>query len=303
MIVLETLAGQVGLAITQSFSLTGVLQWAVREWAELENQMTSAERILEYSKVESENKTGNKLSKWPNNGKIVYTDVSLRYDSSSNRVLKDVSFTVLPKQKIGVVGRTGAGKTSIVSTLFRMYEYKGSICVDDVDINSVAVELLRSNISIIPQDPVLFSGTVRSNLDPNNEHSDKELWEALEEVEMKKLVGNLNSNISEGGTNFSIGQRQLLCLARAIIRNNVILILDEATANVDPQTDSLIQRTIKRKFSDCTVIAIAHRLHTIMDSDNVLVMDSGVAVEYGHPKVLLEKKRMFYNMVREAGLL
>ncbi|KAF2881310.1 hypothetical protein ILUMI_24866 [Ignelater luminosus] len=299
----ETLAGQVGLAITQSFSLTGLLQWGVRQWAELENQMTSTERVLEYSKIESEEKSGDSLNNWPDNGKIVYTDVSLRYNSTSERVLKGIDFTILPKQKIGVVGRTGAGKTSIISTLFRMYEYRGTICIDDVDINSVTVELLRSKISIIPQDPVLFSGTVRSNLDPNNEYTDKELWDALEEVEMKKLVGSLNSSISEGGANFSIGQRQLLCLARAIIRNNIILILDEATANVDPQTDSLIQRTIKRKFFDCTVITIAHRLHTIMDSDSVLVMDSGVAAEYDHPKVLLEKKGLFYNMVKEAGLL
>ncbi|KAF2881312.1 hypothetical protein ILUMI_24868, partial [Ignelater luminosus] len=299
----ETLAGQVGLAITQSFSLTGLLQWAVRQWAEFENEMTSTERVLEYSKIESEEKSGDRLNSWPSSGRIVYTDVSLRYSSTSEKVLKNVSFEVLPKQKIGIVGRTGAGKTSVVSTLFRMYEYRGNICIDDVDINSIAVELLRSKISIIPQDPVLFSGTIRSNLDPYNKHSDKELWDALEEVEMKRLVDSLNCSISDGGVNFSIGQRQLVCLARAIISHNVILILDEATANVDPQTDSLIQRTIKRKFSDCTVITIAHKLHTIMDSDNVLVMDSGVGVEYDHPKVLLEKKGLFYNMVREAGLL
>jgi len=300
----DTLAGKVGLAITQSFSLTGLLQWGVRQWAELENQMTSAERVLEYTKIESEEKSGDKLKSWPNNGRIVYTDVNLRYSSNSERVLKEISFVVESKQKIGIVGRTGAGKSSIISTLFRMYEFRGTIIVDDVDINSVSIELLRSKISIIPQDPVLFSGTIRNNLDPYGEYSDKDLWDALEEVEMKKLVGNLNISISEGGSNFSIGQRQLLCLARAIIRNNIILVLDEATANVDPQTDSLIQRTIKKTFSDCTVITIAHRLHTIMDSDRVLVMDSGHAVEYDHPKVLLENKNgMFYNMVREAGLL
>jgi len=300
----ETLAGKVGLAITQAFSLKGLLQWGVRQWSELENQMTSTERVLEYTKIEPEKKSGDKLDRWPNNGKINFTSVNLRYSPNSKDILKNVNFVIEPKQKIGIVGRTGAGKSSVISTLFRMYEFKGGITVDGVDINSVSIDLLRSKISIIPQDPVLFSGTMRNNLDPYGQYTDKDLWDALEEVEMKNAVGDLNANISEGGTNFSIGQRQLLCLARAIIRNNVILVLDEATANVDPQTDSLIQRTIKRRFFDCTVITIAHRLDTIMDSDKVLVMDLGNALQYDHPKILLEDREgIFYKMVKEAGLL
>jgi len=166
------------------------------------------------------------------------------------------------------------------------------------------MELLRSHISIIPQDPVLFSGTIRTNLDPNEEYADKDLWDALEEVELKGLITNLNTTISQGGSNFSVGQRQLICLARAIIRNNIILVLDEATANIDPQTDNLIQKTIRKKFYDCTVITIAHRLNTIMDSDRVLVMDLGSVIEFDHPNVLLSNKQgVFYKMVKEAGLL
>ncbi|KAF2881309.1 hypothetical protein ILUMI_24865 [Ignelater luminosus] len=300
----NTLAGRVGLAITQAFSLTGLLQWCVRQWAELENQMTSAERVLEYAKVEAEDKDGQGISNWPHSGKIVYTDVNLRYSPTNERVLKDVNFTIYAKQKIGIVGRTGAGKTSIISTLFRLYDFRGTITIDDIDTKGLPVELLRSKLSIIPQDPVLFTGTIRANLDPNSEFSDKQLWDALGEVEMKNLITDLSMQIREGGSNFSVGQRQLICLARAIIRNNKVLILDEATANIDPQTDAFIQRTIREKFSDCTVITIAHKLNTIMDSDRILVMDSGRILEHDHPQVLLaNRSSIFYKMVHEAGLL
>lgn len=266
--------------------------------------MTSTERVLEYTQIETEDKSGNKLSKWPTSGKIVYSDINLKYSSTSERVLKDITFSIEPKGKIGIVGRTGAGKSSIISTLFRLYEYEGVITVDDIDINTIAIDLVRSKISIIPQDPVLFSGTIRTNLDPYDEYSDNDLWAALEEVEMKKLIDNLNIPISEGGFNYSTGQRQLICLARAIIRKNIILVLDEATANVDPQTDELIQRTIRNRFSDCTVITIAHRLHTVMDSHKILVMDSGKLIESDSPKALLNNKQsVFYKMAQEAGLL
>lgn len=300
----DTLAGRVGLALTQAFSLTGLLQWCVRQWAELENQMTSAERVLEYAKVEAEDKDGQAISNWPHSGKIVYADVNLRYSPTNERVLKDVSFTIYAKQKIGIVGRTGAGKTSIISTLFRLYDFRGTITIDDIDTKGLPVELLRSKLSIIPQDPVLFTGTIRGNLDPNSEFSDKQLWDALADVELKNLITDLSMQIREGGSNFSVGQRQLICLARAIIRNNKVLVLDEATANIDTQTDAFIQRTIREKFADCTVITIAHKLKTIMDSDRILVMDSGRVLEHDHPQVLLANKdSVFYKMVNEAGLL
>ncbi|XP_031345180.1 probable multidrug resistance-associated protein lethal(2)03659 isoform X2 [Photinus pyralis] len=300
----ETLAGKVGLAITQSYTLTGLLQWGIRQWAELENQMTSTERVLEYRNLDLEDKSGCRLDNWPNHGAIEYRNVSLRYFAGGERVLKNLNLHIKSKEKVGVVGRTGAGKTSVISALFRMYEYDGTILIDGIDIQSVAADYLRLKISIIPQDPVLFSGTVRSNLDPYSEHSDKTLWDALDEVEMKRCFKSLDATIVEGGMGMSVGQKQLFCLARAVVRDNSILVLDEATANIDLQTDALIQRTIKRRFSDCTVITIAHRLHTIMDSDNIIVMDASECVQFGPPSVLLaDENNLFYGMVKEAGLL
>lgn len=221
--------------------------------------------------------------------------------------MKNLNFTFLSQEKIGIVGRTGAGKSSLIAALFQLTETQGAILIDGRDTKYIGLHDLRSKISIIPQEPVLFSGTMRKNLDPFDEYTDKDLWSALEDVELKQavteLAGGLNSKMSEGGTNFSVGQRQLVCLARAIIRNNKILVLDEATANVDPQTDALIQKTIRQKFADCTVLTIAHRLHTVMDSDKVMVMDAGTMVEFGHPHVLLQNRNGFlYGMVQQTGV-
>ncbi|KAK5646545.1 hypothetical protein RI129_005009 [Pyrocoelia pectoralis] len=300
----ETLAGKVGLAITQSYSLTGILQWGIRQWSELENQMTSTERVLEYKNLDLEDKSGNKIENWPDHGVIEYRNVNLRYSVGNERVLKDLSFHIKSKEKIGIVGRTGAGKTSVISTLFRMYDYEGTILIDGVDIRSVSTDYLRSKISIIPQDPVLFSGTIRTNLDPYSEYPDKILWDALDEVEMKHCFKSLDAPIVEGGMDLSVGEKQLFCLARAVVRDNNILVLDEATANIDPETDAVIQRTIKRRFFNCTVITIAHRLHTVMDSDNIIVMDAAEIVQFGPPNTLLaDKNNLFYSMVKEAGLL
>ncbi|XP_031345551.1 probable multidrug resistance-associated protein lethal(2)03659 [Photinus pyralis] len=300
---IDSIAGTVGLVITQAVYLTGILQWGVRQWANLENNMTSTERVLEYEKVEQEDQSGDNPKKWPTNGKITFTNVSLRYFPTSERVLKDISFEISSKFKIGVVGRTGAGKTSIISTLFRLYDFRGTITIDGVDINSLSMPLLRSQISIIPQDPVLFTGTIRSNLDPYNFYSDNDLWSALEEVDMKSSIPDLEYDIRDGGANFSIGQRQLICLARAIVRNNKILVLDEATANMDQKTDNLIQSTIKRRFQDCTVITIAHRINTVMEADRILVMDLGQILEFDNPQVLLNNKDgHFYKMAFAAGI-
>ncbi|KAF5303199.1 hypothetical protein FQA39_LY10112 [Lamprigera yunnana] len=299
----DSLAGKVGLAITQSFSLTGLLQWGIREWAELENHMTSTERFLDYKNITVENKFGNTIDHWPSKGSIIYKNVNLQYTKDQKTVLKDICFKIDSKEKIGIVGRTGAGKTSIISTLLRMYDFEGTIKVDDVDITSLSLNYLRSKISIIPQDPVLFSGTIRSNLDPYAEYSDAGLWSALDEVEMKSSVKSLDTEVDEGGAEMSVGERQLFCLARAILRNNNILILDEATANIDAQTDLLIQNTIKKIFSNCTVITIAHKLHTVLESDKILVMDSGKIVQCGTPKMLIEDRSgLFYSMIKDAGL-
>ncbi|KAF2894428.1 hypothetical protein ILUMI_11735 [Ignelater luminosus] len=307
----ETFGGNVGLAITQAMGLTSVFQWGMRQSAEMENQMTSVERVLEYTAIEQEPPFESlphlKPQKtWPEKGLITFANLFLKYFQDDPPVLKGLNFTINPIEKVGIVGRTGAGKSSLIAALFQLSPTEGSIIIDNIDTKSLGLHDLRSRISIIPQEPVLFSGTMRKNLDPFDEYTDEVLWRALEEVELKEVVDDLslglNSKISEGGTNLSVGQRQLVCLARAIVRNNKILVLDEATANVDPQTDALIQQTIRKKFADCTVLTIAHRLHTIMDSDKVLVMDAGCVVEYEHPHMLLQNSDgVLYGMVQQTG--
>lgn len=288
-----------------------MFQWGMRQSAELENQMTSVERVLEYTDIEKERDLETPADKkppasWPNKGEVRFESVYLRYDLSAPPVLKNLNFTVKPRDKVGIVGRTGAGKSSLIAALFQLTDTQGSVIIDGIDTRTLGLHDLRSKISIIPQEPVLFSGTMRKNLDPFDEYPDATLWKALEDVELKEvvddLVAGLESKMSEGGSNFSVGQRQLVCLARAIVRRNKILVLDEATANVDPQTDGLIQTTIRKKFADCTVLTIAHRLHTVMDSDKVLVMDAGTMVEYDHPFNLLQNEQgVFYGMVQQTG--
>lgn len=302
-------SGDIGLIITQYIGLIGSLQWGMRQWSELENHMISVERVLEYTKVESEpirDKIENLPKDWPEYGRIEFKDLSLTYNVGEPNVLKNLNFIVNSCEKIGIVGRTGAGKSSIITTLFQLYPTEGSIIIDNIDITKLPLELLRTKLSIIPQEPVLFSGTMRRNLDPFDEYTDDVLWKALEQVELKEVIAELpaglNSNVSEGGSNFSVGQRQLVCLARAVIRSNKILVLDEATANVDPHTDALIQKTIRKEFSNCTVLTIAHRLHTVMDSDKILVMSAGCVVEYDHPHILLLNNRGYlYKMVEQLG--
>ncbi|KAG5332701.1 L259 protein, partial [Acromyrmex heyeri] len=297
--------GFVGLAITQSIGLTGMFQWGMRQSAELENQMTSVERILEYSNVDSEPPLESvpdkkPKSEWPQKGKIEFKNVFLRYAPLEPPVLRNLCFVVLPREKIGIVGRTGAGKSSLIQALFRLADVDGLIEIDAIDTSQIGLHDLRCKISIIPQEPFLFSGSLRRNLDPFDLYPDEPLWRALEEVELKEI--GLEAHINEGGSNLSVGQRQLVCLARAIVRNNPILVLDEATANVDPRTDELIQTTIRKKFEKCTVLTIAHRLNTVMDSDRILVMDAGNAVEFDHPHVLLQKESGYLkSMVQETG--
>ncbi|KAG5894559.1 hypothetical protein JTB14_021541 [Gonioctena quinquepunctata] len=304
----ESFGGNVGLSLTQAMTLSGMFQWALRQWSELENQMTSVERIQEYADISPEHDTNarNPQKSWPERGKLEFVDLSLRYSVEDPFVLQKINVSIEPREKVGIVGRTGAGKSSLIQALFRLADIEGSILIDGVDTKSVPLKILRSNISIIPQEPVLFSGTLRKNFDPFDDYNDEILWDALEQVELKQAINELpeglDSKMAEGGSNFSVGQRQLLCLARAIVRSNKILVLDEATANVDPQTDALIQTTIRQKFANCTVLTIAHRLHTIMDSDKILVMDAGEAVEFDHPYTLLQKREgAFYRLVEQTG--
>ncbi|XP_048004907.1 ATP-binding cassette sub-family C member 4-like [Leguminivora glycinivorella] len=303
--------GDVGLAITQAISLTGMFQWGMRQSTELENQMTSVERVDEYSKIESEPPLVSEGSRkpppsWPEAGRVEFRHMFLYYAPGEPPVLRDLTFTIHPREKVGIVGRTGAGKSSLINALFRLATIEGEIIIDGRETSALGLHELRSRISIIPQEPVLFSGTMRHNLDPFDEYPDHVLWRALEEVELKEavmeLAAGLSSHMSEGGGNFSVGQRQLVCLARAVVRRNRLLVLDEATANVDPQTDALIQTTIRNKFADCTVLTIAHRLHTVMDSDKVLVMDAGQMVEFDHPHVLLGRPGgVLRGMVDQTG--
>ncbi|XP_074027104.1 probable multidrug resistance-associated protein lethal(2)03659 isoform X2 [Leptinotarsa decemlineata] len=301
----------VGVAITQCIGLSGLVQWGMRQSAELENQMTSVERVLEFTKIEHESDLESRPDKkppisWPKQGKIEFIDTTMRYAPFEPPVLKHLHFVINPREKIGIVGRTGAGKSSLISALFRLAYYDGLILIDHLDISVIGLHDLRRKVSIIPQEPVLFSGTLRYNLDPFNEYSDADIFAALMDVEIRNAmiygIKCLDNVMTEGGTNLSVGQRQMVCLARAILRNNLILIMDEATANVDAQTDKFIQKTIRKKFAHCTVLTIAHRLHTVMDSDRVLVMDAGSVVEFDHPHVLLQNRDgMLFDLVKKTG--
>ncbi|KAI9473361.1 P-loop containing nucleoside triphosphate hydrolase protein [Coemansia mojavensis] len=244
---------------------------------------------------------------WPAEGKISVHNYSMRYHQELKPVLHNLTFDIKSREKVGVVGRTGAGKSSLSQALIRLVEPdSGSIEIDGVNISTIGLHDLRSQISIVPQDPVLFEGTVRENLDPDNKYSDDEIWQALKKARidhlMEKATGVYTPAwVEADGRNFSLGQRQLLCLCRALLWRRGILILDEATANVDSETDELMQNIIRKEFADCTVITIAHRLNTIMDSDRVLVMDQGQIVEFGKPDVLLSQKNSrFSQLVRNT---
>ncbi|XP_031648385.1 multidrug resistance-associated protein 4 isoform X1 [Oncorhynchus kisutch] len=302
-------AGSVGLALSYAVTLMGMFQWGVRQSAEVENMMTSVERVVEYTELESEAPWETQKRpppEWPSQGLITFDRVSFSYSSDGPVVLKDMKAMFRPKEKVGIVGRTGAGKSSLVSALFRLAEPEGRIYIDGVLTSEIGLHDLRQKMSIIPQDPVLFTGTMRKNLDPFSQHTDEDLWNALQEVQLKSVVEELPNKmetvLAESGSNFSVGQRQLVCLARAVLRKNRILIIDEATANVDPRTDELIQKTIRDKFRECTVLTIAHRLNTIIDSDRILVLDAGQIHAYDEPHTLLQNHDgIFFKMVQQTG--
>ncbi|XP_055361133.1 ATP-binding cassette sub-family C member 4-like isoform X3 [Betta splendens] len=286
-----------------------MFQWGVRQSAEIENMMTSVERVVEYAELEKEAPLETDRQPphdWPNTGSIIFDRVNFSYSAREPLVLKNLSVVITPGEKVGIVGRTGAGKSSLISALFRLAEPEGRIVIDGVLTSTIGLHTLRQKMSSIPQDPVLFTGTMRKNLDPFRQHTDEDLWNALQEVQMKaaveELPNKLETVLTEAGSNLSMGQRQLVCLARAVLQKNRILIIDEATANVDPRTDSLIQQTIQDKFQECTVLTIAHRLNTIIDCDRILVLDAGSVQEYDEPYVLLQNRRgLFYQMVQQTG--
>ncbi|XP_056122814.1 multidrug resistance-associated protein 1 [Rhinichthys klamathensis goyatoka] len=304
--------GMVGLAVSHSLQVTGFLSWIVRSWTDVENNIVSVERVKEYADTPKEaawSIEGSSLPPtWPQTGTIEFQDYGLQYRKGLELALKGISVHIQEREKIGIVGRTGAGKSSLALGIFRILEAaRGKIYIDGIDIAEIGLHDLRSRITIIPQDPVLFSGSLRMNLDPFDAYSDEEVWNALELAHLKHFVSELpdklNHECSEGGENLSLGQRQLVCLARALLRKTKILVLDEATAALDLETDTLIQYTIRSQFEDCAVLTIAHRLNTIMDYTKVIVMDKGHIVEMDSPNNLIAKRGQFYYMCREAGLL
>ncbi|CAI9177984.1 unnamed protein product [Rangifer tarandus platyrhynchus] len=300
----------VGFVLSNALNITQTLNWLVRMTSEIETNIVAVERITEYINVENEAPwvTDKRPPEgWPSKGEIQFSNYQVRYRPELDLVLRGITCDIKGTEKIGVVGRTGAGKSSLTNCLFRILEAAGGqITIDGVDIASIGLHDLREKLTIIPQDPILFSGSLRMNLDPFNNYSDEEIWKALELSHLKSFVAGLQAGLSyevtEGGDNLSIGQRQLLCLARALLRKSKILIMDEATAAVDLETDRLIQMTIQTEFSHCTTITIAHRLHTIMDSDKVMVLDNGKIIEYDSPEELLKNPGPFYFMAQEAGI-
>ncbi|KAM9566456.1 multidrug resistance-associated protein 1-like isoform 2-T2 [Guaruba guarouba] len=300
----------VGLSISYALNIIQSLNFWVRKACEIETNAVSIERICEYAKMDKEGPwitSKRPPVGWPDRGIIEFVNYKAQYRKDLGLALRDVSFQTQSKEKIGIVGRTGAGKSTLTNCLFRVLEgSEGKIVIDGIDISAIGLHDLRGNLNIIPQDPILFSGTLQSNLDPLGKHSDLELWEVLELCHLKDFVQSLPKKllheISEGGENLSAGQRQLVCLARALLRKTKILVLDEATASVDMETDNLVQSTIKREFHNCTILTIAHRLHTVMDSERVLVLDAGRILEYDTPHNLLKQKGAFSEMAAEAGI-
>ncbi|XP_008214772.2 multidrug resistance-associated protein 4 [Nasonia vitripennis] len=298
--------GHVCLALMQLRSIVFISQWCMRQTGETLNLMTNVERMFQFVDLEKEIDAEieppiKPKTEWPDKGEVVFDNLYLSYSDNAEPVLRNLNLKISAGIKVGIVGRTGAGKSSLISALFRLAKIDGTLSIDGIDTKKISLSDLRSRISIIPQEPVLFSVSVRDNLDPNHEFDDVTLWSALEQVELNKTFDSLDRNIDRGGSNLSAGQRQLFCLARAIIKRNKILVMDEATANVDQATDEFIQKIIRIVFKDCTVMTIAHRLNTIIDSDRVLVMDHGQAVEFDHPDILLQRNGYFSKMIRQTN--
>ncbi|KAL3739076.1 hypothetical protein ACJRO7_020469 [Eucalyptus globulus] len=301
-----------GLAVTYGITLSELQASVVWHLCNAENKMISFERILQYSNLASEAalliEDSRPPSNWPETGKICFRNLKIRYAEHLPSVLKNITCTFPGRRKIGVVGRTGSGKSTLIQAIFRTVEPReGSIIIDDIDISKIGLHDLRSRLSIIPQDPTMFEGTVRGNLDPLEQFSDREVWEALEKCQLGDIVRGkeekLDFAVVENGENWSAGQRQLFCLGRALLKKSSILVLDEATASVDSATDGVIQKIISQEFKNRTVVTIAHRIHTVIDSDHVLVLSEGRIAEFDTPTKLLEREDSFFSkLIREYSM-
>ncbi|KAK6947877.1 ABC transporter-like, ATP-binding domain [Dillenia turbinata] len=302
-------SGLIGMTLSYGLSLNVFLASSVQVQCQLANMIISVERLEQYMHIPSEAPEvieGHRPPpSWPATGKVEICNLKVRYREDAPLVLRGISCIFEGGQKIGIVGRTGSGKTTLISALFRLVEpTEGKIIIDDIDVSTIGLHDLRSNLGIIPQDPTLFAGSVRYNLDPLSEHSDRELWEVLDKCQLQEAVQEkeqgLDSYVVQDGTNWSMGQRQLFCLGRALLKRSRILVLDEATASIDNATDSIIQRTIRTEFKFCTVITVAHRIPTVMDSDMVLGMKDGEIVEFDQPLRLMNTEgSLFEQLVRE----
>ncbi|KAK9281825.1 hypothetical protein L1049_004731 [Liquidambar formosana] len=300
--------GLVGLSLSYALALTGTQVFMTRWYCNLANYMISVERIKQFMHIPSEPpaivEDKRPPASWPSKGRIELKDLKIKYRPNSPLVLKGITCTFKEGTRVGVVGRTGSGKTTLISALFRLVEPAGgNIVVDGLDICSMGLKDLRMKLSIIPQEPTLFRGSVRTNLDPLGLYTDNEIWQALEKCQLKATISSLpnllDSSVSDEGENWSAGQRQLFCLGRVLLKRNRVLVLDEATASIDSATDAILQRIIRQEFSNCTVITVAHRVPTVIDSDMVMVLSYGKLVEYDEPPKLMETNSSFSKLVAE----
>ncbi|KAL5020046.1 hypothetical protein ScPMuIL_002938 [Solemya velum] len=304
---------EVGLSITNSLQITVAMNMLIISFSDLDMNTVSVERVQEYTELTAEADwsipSTCPQNDWPNKAEIKYVNYETRYRPGLDLVLRGISFEVHDGEKVGIVGRTGAGKSSLTLSLFRLIEAAGGrILIDGVDVAEIGLHDLRSKVTILPQDPVIFSGSLRMNLDPFGRYDDSDIWQSLECAHIRQFVTDQSQQLEfecgEAGKNLSVGQRQLVCLARALLHRTKILILDEATAAVDMETDDLIQQTIHREFSDCTILTIAHRLKTVMDYDRIMVLENGCVVEFDSPQaLLLNRGGVFHSMAKDANLI